>query len=53
MFFIVFHLFMFVRAADFRLNLPVNSAPGEAPYFAQTRRSRRSTWATCEPKTPR
>ena len=26
---------------------------GEAPYFSQTRCSRRSTLATCDPKTPR
>ena len=26
---------------------------GEAPYSAATRRSRRRTWATCAPKTPR
>ena len=26
---------------------------GEAPYFAHTRRSRRSTWATWLPNTPR
>jgi hypothetical protein len=26
---------------------------GEAPYDAQTRRRRRSTWETCAPNTPR
>ena len=26
---------------------------GDPPYLAHTRRSRRTTWATCEPKIPR
>ena len=33
--------------ADAKMNV------GVEPYFAQTRRSRRSTAATCDPKTPR
>ena len=44
------------READVSGSLTVALArtnTGEAPYLAHTRRSRRSTSATCEPKTPR
>ena len=44
------------RSADTSGSLEVADAStnvGDAPYRAQTRRSRRSTCATCEPNTPR